>query len=391
MRAQLTPEPSLTSSSAPRTAQRSHLVWSTACLSAAALAVAAPVLTGSSAFAAGSGTSTAGPTVSVVASGLANPRGLAFGEHGSLVVALAGGGAHDSSVILIPHAGWSAPGAPVTLASGLASVNDPHGAPPGVGTSGAVSVSVDNDHLYVQMSLFAEAGDPQLGSLLSLGRGGALTTVANVGSFDFAWAAAHSGLSNQFPDANPNAVLAVGGKKYVADAGANTLDEVAASGRVKVLRFFGVPHGSVADSSVPTCLARGRDGSLFVGELLGGAYARGGARVWKVTTDGGQYHASVYATGLTTIQGCAVGADGALYVTEFQTGGLDLSPTGNPSGDIVRIGRHGEVTPLNVPGLLWPSGLAAGADGSLYTSNCSIAPATGFGPCVGGGQVVRVR
>jgi len=32
------------------------------------------------------------------------------------------------------------------------------------------------------------------------------------------------------------------------------------------------------------------------------------------------------------------------------------------------------VTPLNVPGLLWPSGLAAGADGSLYTSNCSVEP-----------------
>ena len=40
----------------------------------------------------------------------------------------------------------------------------------------------------------------------------------------------------------------------------------------------------------------------------------------------------------------------------------------------------------------YPSGFAAGSDGSIYVSNCSIAPAGGLGPqlCKNGGQVVRI-
>ena len=41
--------------------------------------------------------------------------------------------------------------------------------------------------------------------------------------------------------------------------------------------------------------------------------------------------------------------------------------------------------------LFFPSGFAAGVDGSLYVSNCSIAPARGFGPCPGGGAVVKLN
>ena len=42
------------------------------------------------------------------------------------------------------------------------------------------------------------------------------------------------------------------------------------NGAAKVIAFFGVPKGSQSDSSVPTCVARGPDGALYVGELLGG-------------------------------------------------------------------------------------------------------------------------
>jgi hypothetical protein len=42
--------------------------------------------------------------------------------------------------------------------------------------------------------------------------------------------------------------------------------------------------------------------------------------------------------------------------------------------------------------LFYPSGFAAGSDGAIYVSNCSIAPASGMGPqlCKTGGQVVRI-
>ncbi len=72
--------------------------------------------------------------------------------------------------------------------------------------------------------------------------------------------------------------------------------------------------------------------------------------------------------------------------------GLDEGPTANPAGDVVRIDRHGNRTHLGVGRLFFPSGFAAGSDGAIYVSNCSIAPAAGMGPqlCPTGGQVVRV-
>ena len=100
----------------------------------------------------------------------------------------------------------------------------------------------------------------------------------------------------------------------------------------------------------------------------------------------------VWATGLTTVQGCGFGRDGAFYATEFQVGGLNEGPTANPAGDVVRIDRQGHRTHLGVGKLFFPSGFAAGSDGAIYVSNCSIAPAGGLGPqlCKNGGQVVRI-
>ena len=59
---------------------------------------------------------------------------------------------------------------------------------------------------------------------------------------------------------------------------------------------------------------------------------------------------------------------------------------------MVRIDRWGHRTHLGVGRLFYPSGFAAGRDGSIYVSNCSIAPGTGMGPklCPSGGQVVRI-
>lgn len=352
-------------------------------------AVVAPALTSPAVARAIPATAPAVSTA-VVASGLSNPRGLAVGRGGSLYIAVAGSGAGDGAVMRVADATSGSPSLPVPLLSGLPSVGDPHGAPPGVASTGPVAVAYRHGRLSVQVGLSPVAGDPRLGSLLRVGPRGGVHQVANVGAADFAWSADHLELNPQFPDANPNAVVTVGRRSYVVDAGANTLSVVDSRGRVRVLRFFGTPAGSPTNA-VPTCIARDKDGSLYVGELLGGQFAPGGARVWKVSVHGRHVSARVFASGLTTIQGCAFGADGHLYVTEFQTGGLNLEPGGSPVGDVVRLDRHGNATALHVPGLLWPSGLAAARDGSLFVSNCSIAPATGFGPCVAGGQVVRVR
>ena len=122
---------------------------------------------------------------------------------------------------------------------------------------------------------------------------------------------------------------------------------------------------------MPTCVARGPDGALYVGELLGGYYSPGHARIWRVVPG----HApKVWATGLTTVQGCGFGRDGAFYATEFQVGGLNEGPTANPAGDVVRIDRYGHRTHLGVGKLFYPSGFAAGSDGAVYVSELQHRP-----------------
>jgi sugar lactone lactonase YvrE len=347
--------------------------------------------------------------VTVIASHLNNPRGLAAAPGGRLYLAEAGrggkvcvkGGEQGTTCIgltgsfdLVTKHGVK------RLVTGLIS----GAGEGGVAAEGPVSVSRGpNGSFYGLFGLSSHEVPPkgaipgylraaalaELGRLVRVSHHHSIRVVSDVGDQDWAWTNTHRYLApKDFPDANPNAVLYSHGHRYVIDAGANTLVDVHRNGAAKVIAFFPVPKGSQSDS-VPTCVARGPDGALYVGELLGGFYSPGHARIWRVVPG----HApKVWATGLSTVQGCGFGHDGAFYATEFQTGGLDEGPTANPAGDVVRIDRHGHRTHLGVGKLFFPSGFAAGRDGSIYVSNCSIAPAGGLGPqlCKNGGQVVRI-
>ena len=365
---------------------------------ATALALAAP-------SAAGAQTQGHQNKVTVIADHLNNPRGLAPAPGGGLYLAEAGrggkvcmGGGEEGtscagktgSFDLVTKHGVK------RIVTGLISVTGEGG----VAAEGPVSVSRGpdgtfyglfglNTHVVPPKGTVPEklraAALAELGHLVRVSPHHSVKVVSNVGDQDYAWTKTHRDLApNDFPDANPNAVLYSHGHRYVIDAGANTLVEVHRNGVAKVVAFFGVPKGSQSDS-VPTCVARGPDGALYVGELLGGFHSSGHARIWRVTA----HHATVWARGLTTVQGCGFGSDGTFYATEFQTDGLTAQ---NPAGDVVRISQNGQRTRLGVGKLFQPSGFAAGPNGSIYVSNCSIAPATGMGPqlCPTGGQVVRL-
>jgi hypothetical protein len=350
----------------------------------------------------------------VVADHLNNPRGLSPAPGGGLYLAEAGSGSDfclpggEEGATCVGLTGSfdlvTAHGVVKRIVSDLISIS---GDPSGAFAEGPVSVSRGPDgKFYGQFGLntvgvppadaippnlqnVRDAALAQLGHLWRVKSDGSTKNVSDVGDQDYAWTSTRIDLApNDFPDANPNAVLYSHGHLYVADAGANLLVEVKKNGAVKVLAFLTVPPGSQSDA-VATCVARGPDGALYVGELLGGFYEPGHARIWRVVPG----HAPrVWATGLTTVQGCGFGKDGAFYATEFQTDGLNEGPTANPAGDVVRIDKHGHRTHLGVGKLFFPSGFAAGSDGAIYVSNCSVAPATGLGPdlCPNGGQVVRI-
>jgi hypothetical protein len=228
-------------------------------------------------------------------------------------------------------------------------------------------------------------GNDAFGSLLRVRLDGTSETIANVGSYDYEWTSDHSDLWEEFPDANPYGVLALPGHIYVADAGANTLNEVFADGSVRVLAYF--PNEAIRDA-IPTCVAQGPDGALYVGTLaLVESFVIGpSAKVYRVEPE----HAnlddptatpmSVWASGLWPINGCTFGPDGNFYASQLFTHDFFT----DPQGDVVKIpfSSPGTHTFLSGGALSYAGGVAVGPNGDVF-----VADGTAY---VANGRVVRL-
>jgi hypothetical protein len=179
-------------------------------------------------------------------------------------------------------------------------------------------------------------------------------------------------------DSDPYDVVAYRGGWVVADAGANDVLYVSPNGRVSLLARFPaapeqLPAGvlgnptpiTVEAQAVPTSLAVGPDGALYVGLLRGVPSDPGAADIYRLVPG----HApAIWARGLTSVTAIAFDRRGRLLATEFNTGGL-LSPPTVP-GALVRVSRDGRsVTTLPVTDLYQPTGVAVSADGTIYVSN----------------------
>ena len=343
-------------------------------------------------------------TVTTVVSGLDNPRDLAFGEDGKLYVAEAGHG--GKSCFTIPGLGKNCLGftsgiSRVNIAgssvkrvvSGLASVASPDGS----FATGVDGISILGERIFgietgsslaippgVLPASAEKRAKAEAGRLIVANDSGWWKAVANVGDRDFRWSNHHKNLvPGQFPDANPYGVLALPGSRWVVDAGSNTIDRVSKRGRVTIKKFIPNPPSSDA---VPTCIDRGPDKALYIGELTGGGNAPGASIVWRFAPDTGKL--TMWAQGLTAVTGCGFAPNGKFYATEFSSLGLDNAAPN--TGRVVLVPAHSMAPITIVDGLSFPGGFAAGRDGSLYVSNWSIAPAKGpSGQPTG--SVVRIR
>ena len=129
--------------------------------------------------------------------------------------------------------------------------------------------------------------------------------------------------------------------------------------------------------AVPTAVAEGPDGALYVGQLTGFPFPVGGSTVWRIGTAG----LEPYRTGFTNVVDIVFGPDGSLYVVEIDQAGLATPPPHPPIGSLIRVAPDGTRSTV-AAGLFAPGGVALGPDGAPYVTVCSV--------CAGGGQVLRL-
>lgn len=334
---------------------------------------------------ASSGARTQSLRVKVVATGLTNPRGFAWGADGTLYLGLAGSGGttpaqppspmmagKSASVVKIvngcavpiagnlPSARWDSPGERAT-ADWVWGTND---------------VAVLDGQLYALVA----AGGPLWGNpdyangIYTVNADGTTTLVADLGK----WFEANP-TTFVPPDYNPDGSLfelvAAHGALYVSEAVGGRVLRVMPSGEITILADLSEGH------LVPTGIAVDGEGNVYVGYETTPPYDEGMAKISKVALDGTVTDAW---TGLTTVTGIAIGPDGTLYAAEMSAHTADTAPYLQAgTGKIVR--QTGPSSSADVAtGLDAPVAIRFAPDGGLYVTE----PA--FGSDDGTGALLRL-
>jgi hypothetical protein len=322
----------------------------------------------------------------VVATGLDNPRGVAFDDQGALYVVEAGRGGPGPCILASNNQNVCyGPSGAVTRVSGGTQTRVLTGLPSlapasGMSAAGPHDIAIKNkNNVYLITGLQAPPASRAL-----LGAAGGLfgqLIRANVQSGQWkveSDVSAHEQKSNPdngLLDSNPYGILESGQGHVVADAGANALVSVGANHKTATVAAFSLLPTAPPRQAVPTSVVLGPDGAYYVSLLSGAPFTVDVAAVMRVVP--GQ-PPTVAVPGLTNVVDLAFRPqDGRLYVLEIASAAIPNFGTGS----LIRIEANGTQTPIG-PSLFAPGGFAFGPDGAAYVSMNSILP--------GVGQVVRI-
>ncbi len=315
--------------------------------------------------------------ITVVASGLAFPRGFTWGPDGLMYVALAGDGLSPPP----PPGATSAPPRPdappsvvrieadgsiTPVAHGLPSTMDMYDE-----VMGPVDVAFYNDQLYVLQDASGGHHDPEVeavgidwpNGLYGVEPDGSVRLVSSGMAYVDKHPPEHKYHFIELGE--PYAMVVDDEGFWIVDANRGLLIHTRPDGTSRTIADLSLDH------PVPTAIAHSPDGNFYVGYLGPGPHTDGEQKVVKVTRDG---VVTDYLTGLAMVTGIAVGADGVLYALDMSTGNTNEPPSIYPNtGRIVRQTGPSTFDEV-VTGLDFPISMQFGPDGGLYVSLPAISP-----------------
>jgi len=143
----------------------------------------------------------------------------------------------------------------------------------------------------------------------------------------------------------------------------------------------GLPPTMTAEA-VPTSVAFGRDGDIYVGELKGFPFRPGSSNVWRIDADAvdawctvnGPSDCTIHADGLTAVQDIAFNSSGIrMYVYELAADGVLAFEAGFETGEfppaVLLEVRQGRQTELAAGQLSQPGGVTVTGNGNVYVTD----------------------
>ncbi|MEH1973027.1 MAG: ScyD/ScyE family protein [Nostoc sp.] len=355
---------------------------------------------------------------SVIADGLYNAGGLSFGPDGNLYVTEAGIGGNGACVPPASGQGdflcYGTSGAVTKIENGkterILTGLPSLALPDGTGASGPRDIQFNaKGKPYVLIGYGANPtfrdrnlGYTDLGKIIAPNfNTNSWTSVADLANYELANNPDGADVSS-----NPLGFIIDGNKLVAVDAGANDLLSVNAdkSNLQAIVAFpqdiltnpvfppsdtpsnepAQVPsQGEVVRSqfptqAVPSNVAKGPDGAYYISQFTGFPFPEGGAKIYRVGTDG---KASVFVDGFTQLTDLEFDPAGNLYALQYAN---QSAWKGNFDGSVIKIATDGtRTTLLSGNGLESPSALTIGADGAVYVTNRGDRP--------GLGQVLRIE